>query len=297
MNELALLGFVGGSAIAIAGAAFLGEPAGVRYRTAPPNKSGPRYLDAPERLPILVGIGTRLEKLTTTQASREQRQRDFAVTGRTPSAHATATALGAIVGFLVPLAGLAGLRASPLHASGEVALAGALVGAISLGLLPRLMLASAAKTARRRFTRSLSSWLDLVALGQAGGMGIEGALYTASGFSSDPAFLRIRGTLERARHAGVAPWKAMGRLGQEIGVLELEELSASLCLAGTEGAHIRASLSAKASSLRQKQMAAAKAAANSTTERLFLPSVVMMIGFMIFLMYPAGVAFSHVLSG
>ena len=42
-------------------------------------------------------------------------------------------------------------------------------------------------------------------------------------------------------------------------------------------------------------MAEAKARANSTTERLFLPSIVLMLGFMVFLMYPAGVSLTHVL--
>jgi hypothetical protein len=42
-------------------------------------------------------------------------------------------------------------------------------------------------------------------------------------------------------------------------------------------------------------MSAAAARANSTTERLFLPSIVLMIGFLIFVMFPAGVSLAHVL--
>jgi hypothetical protein len=41
-------------------------------------------------------------------------------------------------------------------------------------------------------------------------------------------------------------------------------------------------------------MAEAQAQANATTERLFLPSIILMLAFMIFLMYPAGVRLAHV---
>jgi hypothetical protein len=40
-------------------------------------------------------------------------------------------------------------------------------------------------------------------------------------------------------------------------------------------------------------MSRAESRANSTTERLFLPSIVLMLGFLVFLMYPAGVSLAH----
>ena len=87
----------------------------------------------------------------------------------------------------------------------------------------------------------------------------------------------------------------MGRLGAAIGVDELDELAASLALAGTEGARIRSSLTAKSASLRRRRMSEAESRANSTTERLFLPSIILMVAFMVFLMYPAGVSLANVL--
>jgi len=126
-------------------------------------------------------------------------------------------------------------------------------------------------------------------------MGIESALEAASSVAGEASFLRIRRALDRARHAGRSPWEALGQLGAELGVNELEELAASLRLAGTEGARIRASLSAKSASLRRRQLADAQGRANATTERLFLPAIVLMLGFVVFLMYPAGVTLSRVL--
>jgi hypothetical protein len=71
------------------------------------------------------------------------------------------------------------------------------------------------------------------------------------------------------------------------------DLAASVRLAGTEGARIRSSLSAKSASLRRRQTADAQSRANATTERLFLPSIVLMFGFVVFLIYPAGATLSH----
>jgi len=126
-------------------------------------------------------------------------------------------------------------------------------------------------------------------------MGVESALEAASGVAGDRSFLRIRRALDRARHAGLSPWEGLGRLGGELGVDELEELAASVRLAGTEGARIRASLSAKSGSLRRREMADAQGQANAITERLFVPAIVLMIGFVVFLIYPAGVTLSRVL--
>ena len=93
----------------------------------------------------------------------------------------------------------------------------------------------------------------------------------------------------------MSPWDGLGRLGSELGVDELEELAASLLLAGTEGARIKASLSAKSASLRRRQTAEAQGRANAITERLFVPAIVLMVGFVVFLIYPAGVTLSRVL--
>ena len=62
---------------------------------------------------------------------------------------------------------------------------------------------------------------------------------------------------------------------------------------GTEGARIRASLTAKASALRTHQLTAAETAAQSATERMSLPVVLLFAGFLTFIAYPA---VSHVLT-
>jgi len=77
-------------------------------------------------------------------------------------------------------------------------------------------------------------------------------------------------------------------------VAELTELAASLTLAGTEGAKVRASLAAKATSLRNRQLADAETTAQAATERMSLPLVLLFAGFLLLIGYPAVV---HVLTG
>ena len=67
---------------------------------------------------------------------------------------------------------------------------------------------------------------------------------------------------------------------------ELVELSASVSLAGTEGA-VRDSLAVKAASLRDHALAEAEAEAQSTTEKMALPVVLLFLGFLILIGYPA----------
>lgn len=150
-------------------------------------------------------------------------------------------------------------------------------------------------TARRRHVRIVvGSFVDLVVLGLAGGVGIEGALQSAAAASSDWASVRIKRALALAQDSGEPSWSALARLGEHLGVPELTELAATIRLAGTEGARVRRSLSARAGALRRHEQAEAETEANTVTERLFLPGALLLVGFLLFVGYPA---FSRILTG
>jgi len=72
----------------------------------------------------------------------------------------------------------------------------------------------------------------------------------------------------------VRPWEA----GPRARIGELSELAASVSLAGTEGAKVRASLAAKAASLRTHELAEAETADQAATERMSLPIVMLFAG-------------------
>ena len=160
--------------------------------------------------------------------------------------------------------------------------------------VPFLVLYREAAERRRQVRIVVGSFVDLVVLGLAGGVGIEGALQSAAAASSDWVSMRIRRALAMAQDSGEPSWSALGRLGEHLGVPELTELAATIRLAGTEGARVRRSLSARASALRRHEQAEAETEANTVTERLFLPGALLLVGFLLFVGYPA---FSRILTG
>ncbi len=147
---------------------------------------------------------------------------------------------------------------------------------------------------RQLASQAVSTYLDLVVLCLAGGMGVEGALDAAATVAEDPFSARIAAVLDGARHGGRPPWQALAAMGTDLGVSELVEVANTVSLAGTEGARIRATLAAKAETLRRRQLAKTESEANAMTERLFLPGALLLIGFLVFIGYPA---FARILSG
>lgn len=214
-------------------------------------------------------------------------RRDLAMVARSPERHlAEKVALGLFGLLLAPafaallaLAGASLPLAVPLWASVLLGLGGF--------LLPDLGVHAEAEARRRDFRHALSSFLDLVVIALAGGGGVETALFDAASVGEGWAFAELRRSLDQARIARESPWAALERLGTHLGIAELGELAASVGLAGSEGAKVRASLSAKAASLRTHQLAEAEAAAQASTEQMSLPVVLLFAGFLFFIGFPA----------
>jgi Flp pilus assembly protein TadB len=171
----------------------------------------------------------------------------------------------------------------PIIIMSFLALASILIG----GFIPVAALLSDARQMRDLARRTVSSYIDLVVLCLAGGMGIEGALHAAADVGDSWFYARIRQTLRTAKRTGGPMWKHIGDLGEVLELPELVELSVVIGLASSEGAHIRTTLSAKAASMRKRELAEAETRANRATERLFLPSMLLLLGFLIFIGYPA----------
>jgi Flp pilus assembly protein TadB len=153
--------------------------------------------------------------------------------------------------------------------------------------LPDFAVRDAAEKRQKAFRHALSSYLDLVNVIIAGGGGIQTALYTAAEAGDGWAFASIRRALDRARLTGRSPWDTFTDLARDLDVPELAELAASVALAGSHGARIRASLAAKADTMRGHQVAETEAAAEAATERMTIPVAVLLFGFLLFVAYPA----------
>jgi Flp pilus assembly protein TadB len=98
--------------------------------------------------------------------------------------------------------------------------------------------------------------------------------------------VRLRDTLQTARLQGVTPWSALGRLGDEMGVEELRDLAAALALVAEDGAKVRESLSARAASMRQRELADAEARAAQSSQSMLVAQLLLCVGFLLFLIFP-----------
>lgn len=173
-----------------------------------------------------------------------------------------------------------------LGASPMVVLIGLACGAAGLQIEPRSIVRKAADR-RQQLDMSLASYLDLVNVLVAGGAGMETALLAASEAGDGWTFELFRGVLHQAHQGRCSYWEQLRRAGDELGAASLVETAMTIQLAGQHGARIRRSLAVRAASLRARQMATLEHAANQTTEHMGLPMVMIFLGFVALLGYPA----------
>lgn len=243
--------------------------------------------DRPTESLLVRLVGRPLARTDVADRLLARRRADLRVAGTTSEELVAKQALCALSGLLwapatVALMGLGGISVSvalPVWISLVLAATGFFV--------PLLGLKVAAAERRRGFRHALSCFLDLVAVRLAGGAGVESALSASANSGQGWMFGEVRQALAEARLMGEPPWTGLDRLGTDLGVSELNELAASVTLAGDEGARVRTSIAAKARSIRTRGLSDAESAAQAASERMSLPIVLLMVGFVVFLGYPA----------
>ena len=199
---------------------------------------------------------------------------------------ATKVMLG-LLGLLLPLIALTGLGIAGLHVSVIIPVWVALIFAAGFFLLPDLELKQQVDKRRRDFRHAIGAFLDLVAMNLSGGRGVPEALMAASEIGEGWAFWRIRDALANARISGQTPWQALGVLGEEVQVSELKDLSAALSLVAEDGAKVRESLTARAVSLRRRELADLEGQAGERSQSMLVAQMLLAGAFLVFLMYPA----------
>lgn len=212
---------------------------------------------------------------------------DVAISGTTTRAIAVKRLILALLGFGLPIAIWFAAALGRIVVPLPMVMLSAL-GLTTIGFrLPARRVQVAARQNRRRFRTSLSAYLDLVSVMLAGGAGIETALHAAARIGDGFTFETIAVALDLARTTRRSPWDTLAETGSRYGVDELPELAATVRLGGEQGARMTASLVAKASAMRAREMADVEARANEATERMGLPMVLLFIGFLVLLGYPA----------
>jgi len=236
----------------------------------------------PQRL-----IGRLAEQVGHRSRDLTRLHQDLAITGTRLEQHLTRILGLALAGLIGPIAVLAlletaGLRLPPLMGLA----AGLLLGASMVPVVQR-ELQENASTRRAEFRRTLSIYLDLVAMSLQAGRGHAEALPAAAAIGTGTAFTTLQDAIDGARFSGITAWAALGRLGEQIGVPELTDLEGALALAADDGAKVKATLVARAGTLRAQRVADAEAQANQATESMKFALIVMVFVFLTYEVYPA----------
>lgn len=241
--------------------------------------------DQVRRKPAITGLVVRMAGAVGVDVGTLER--DLRVTARTFEEHALAKALAGGFFFALPVGFGALLTMGGIGVPWGLVVTASLVAGAAGYLVPDLTIRSEAERRRREFRHALAAYLDLVVIVVAGGGGTESALHDAADAGSGWPFSAIRRALGTAQLRGATPWDALRDLGDDLGVTELVELAAGVSLAGEQGARVRASLTAKATSMREQQLTEAEAQAQAATERMSVPVVLLLFGFLAFILYPA----------
>jgi len=101
---------------------------------------------------------------------------------------------------------------------------------------------------------------------------------------------RIRDALANARITGQTPWQALGGLAEEVKVDELRDLSTALSLVADDGAKVRESLTARAASLRRREISDLEGKAGERSQSMLIAQMLLCVGFLLFILYPAALA-------
>ena len=254
---------------------------------------------APDRAPVNIGVPAEHDGLIATLGRpaapllhraglpRRAVEGDLAVCGRDTARHAAEQAVMALIGFLAVPALCGVLLLGGADLGWRLPLWTSIAGA-AIGLyLPDVALRSEAAKRRAELREAVAGMLDLVVISLAGGAGVDQALRDATDDARGWAQQALRHAVEAAHLMRRPPWHTIGALGEATGITSLTQLAAALSLAGTEGARIKTTLTARSEAMSAYQLAEAETAAASATEKMALPIVGLLGGFLIFLGYPA----------
>ena len=213
---------------------------------------------------------------------------DLRLMRRSLEVHSAYLAAAAVAGFFGPSLLLAigqalGVVSIGLWVPLGLALAGVVIGPIVVHNSMR----SAAAEHRNDLRYQLSSYLDVVTMLLAGNVGNEGALRQAAQAGDGRLFVELRRRILIAETSNRSLVSALTQLGDDLDLVELQQISASASLAASAGAPVAKSLSAKCASLRAALSSEQEADARVRTGKITVPLVGMSLLIMAAVVYPA----------
>jgi tight adherence protein C len=215
-------------------------------------------------------------------------RQDLALTGKTFESVMGRKVVGFAAGFLLALIGVVAVTvAGGVHLpAGSPVVLGFAVG-FGFFMLPDVDARAVAAKRRRDFQYAFGAYQSWVALEMAGSAAPEEALPAAARIGAGWPLALIRDTLYRARLAKKSEWDALAELGIRIGVDDLRDLGQLIKLVAKDGAKVRETLSARSTAMRRRQLATEQGVAGERDQSMRLAQIVLGLGFIVFLGYPA----------
>ncbi len=195
-----------------------------------------------------------------------------------------------VVGLLIPSVFTGALVLGGIQPPWTVATVGGIALATAFFWLPDLSVRQQADRRRAELRQALANYLVLVSMSLSGGRGIPEALPSSAGICTGWAYDLLSATIAHARRVGDTPWQAFADLGARTGMRELQDLGGALTLVADDGAKVRTSLASRATTMRRRLLAEAEGAAAKADQSMEMAQVVLFVGFVLFLGFPATVA-------
>lgn len=213
---------------------------------------------------------------------------DLRLMRRPLEVHAAYLAGAAVAGLFGPSLLLAigqgfGLLSIGLWMPLALALGAAIIGP----LIVHNSMRSIAAEQRNDLRYQLSSYLDVVTMLLAGNVGNEGALRQAAQAGDGRLFVELRRRILIAETSNRSLVSALAQLGDDLDLVELQQISASASLAASAGAPVAKSLAAKCATLRGALSSEQETDARVRTGKITVPLVGMSLLIMAAVVYPA----------
>jgi Flp pilus assembly protein TadB len=213
---------------------------------------------------------------------------DLRLIRRSLEVHAAYLVAAGVGGLFGPSLLLAIGQAFGVLSSGVIVpLVAAIGGAIVGPLLVHSSMRSASAEHRHDLRYQLSSYLDVVTMLLAGNVGNEGALRQAAQAGDGRLFVELRRRILVAETSNRSLVSALAQLGDDLDLVELQQVSASASLAASAGAPVAKSLAAKCATLRSALSAEQETDARVRTGKITVPLVGMSLLIMSAVVYPA----------
>jgi Flp pilus assembly protein TadB len=213
---------------------------------------------------------------------------DLRLTRRSPEVHASYLVAACLAGLFGPSLVLAAGQMLGLISVGlMIPMALAILGAIVGPLIVHNSMRSNAADHRNDLRYQLSSYLDVVTMLLAGNVGNEGALRQAAQAGDGRLFVELRRRILVAETSNRSLVSALAQLGDDLDLVELQQISASASLAASAGAPVAKSLAAKCATLRGALSSEQETDARVRTGKITVPLVGMSLLIMAAVVYPA----------